>query len=95
LRQIFVPGIKEEDPKTSKLGHSYVLQPVGGNARYYKLANKDHRSPDDPAQKAIVMLDDVTIGMAEVRFISYPSPLKAAVALQTLSVHVDFNPIFK
>lgn len=49
-----------------KQTHCYILQPVGGNARYYKLANKDHRSPDQPAQKATVFLDDVTVGLSEV-----------------------------
>jgi len=69
---VFSPGIKEEPssyegekPAWIK-DHNYVLEPVGGISRYFKLGQKDKRSPDKPAQKAIAILDDVTISLTEV-----------------------------
>lgn len=46
--------------------HNYVLEPVGGIARYFKLGQKDTREPEAPAQKAVAILDDVTISLSEV-----------------------------
>lgn len=71
--QVFQPGIKEE-PSAYKgekhawiKDHTYVLEPVGGVARYFKLGQKEKRDPDNPAQKATAILDDVTISLTEVR----------------------------
>lgn len=69
---MFLPGIKEEPSayegeKPAWIeDHFYVLEPVGGTARYFKLGQKDKRSPDTPAHKAIAVLDDVTISLTEV-----------------------------
>ena len=55
---MFLPGIKEEPSafEGEKPGwiedHNYVLEPVGGIARYFKLGQKDTREPEAPAQKA-------------------------------------------
>jgi vacuolar protein sorting-associated protein 13A/C len=72
LWQVFLPGINEE-PSSYKgekppwiKDHNYVLEPVGGTARYFKLGQKDARTPDKPAQKAVAILDDVTISLTEV-----------------------------
>lgn len=46
--------------------HHYVLEPVGGTAQYFKLGQKDTRSPEKPAQKAVAILHDVTIALSEV-----------------------------
>ncbi|GJS51009.1 pleckstrin domain superfamily protein [Tanacetum coccineum] len=44
--------------------HTYVLQPVTGNAKYSKQrSNSSNR--DHPLQKAAVSLDDVTISMSK------------------------------
>ena len=47
-----------------------MLEPVGGTARYFKLGQKDTRTPDKPAQKAVAILDDVTISLTEVQNLS-------------------------
>jgi vacuolar protein sorting-associated protein 13A/C len=74
--QIFEPGIKDyqsddivkegETPSRIQRRHNYLLEPVAGTAQYFKLGNEDSRSPDRPAQKAVVILDDVTISLSEV-----------------------------
>ncbi|KAL2636221.1 hypothetical protein R1flu_007700 [Riccia fluitans] len=72
--EIFGRGVGAESVHTvrSKVDrsrqHHFLLAPVGGTARYHKLANKDARTPDQPAQKAIVTLDSVTIGLSEVQY---------------------------
>ncbi len=74
--QIFEPGIKDYQsddivkeggtPGSIQRRHNYLLEPVAGTAQYFKLGNEDSRSPDRPAQKAVVILDDVTISLSEV-----------------------------
>lgn len=67
-----MPGIKE-DP-SSIIGdkpewiqdHQYVLEPVAGTAKYFRLGQKDSRTPDRPPQKAVVILEDVTLSLSEV-----------------------------
>jgi hypothetical protein len=49
--------------------HSYLLHPVRGYAKYTKLGYKDLRSADQPAQKALVNLDDVTLSLSQVRIL--------------------------
>ncbi|KAG0557949.1 hypothetical protein KC19_11G167800 [Ceratodon purpureus] len=89
----FLPGIKEE-PSSYKgekppwiKDHNYVLEPVGGTARYFKLGQKDTRSPDKPAQKAVAILDDVTISLTEKQ---YRDALKLAENISTFSKRVQY-----
>lgn len=91
--QVFLPGIKEE-PSAYKGGkppwikdHTYVLEPVGGIARYFKLGQKDTRSPDKPAQKALAILDDVTISLNEKQ---YRDALKLAENISMFSKRVQY-----
>lgn len=47
--------------------HSYILEPVSGNAKYLKLRSDDSFAiGDKPLQKADVNLDDVTICLSKV-----------------------------
>ncbi|BBN04917.1 vacuolar protein sorting-associated protein 13A/C [Marchantia polymorpha subsp. ruderalis] len=91
--KIFGQGIGAESVhgdgiKGSRRGqHHYLLAPVGGTARYSKLANKDTRTPDQPAQKAIVVLDDVTIGLSEVQ---YRDALKVAENFSTFNKRLQY-----
>ncbi|WCJ20748.1 hypothetical protein M5689_002962 [Euphorbia peplus] len=45
--------------------HSYVLQPVSGNAKYSKLSPNTSINSGQPLQKAIVNLDDVTLCLSK------------------------------
>ncbi|KAG0604101.1 hypothetical protein M758_10G145000 [Ceratodon purpureus] len=91
--KVFQPGIKEE-PSAYKgekhawiKDHNYVLEPVGGVARYFKLGQKDKRDPDKPAQKATAILDDVTISLTETQ---YRDALKLAENISTFSTRVQY-----
>ncbi|ERN06579.1 hypothetical protein AMTR_s00058p00142360 [Amborella trichopoda] len=55
-------------PSTNVLakGHSYILQPVSGNAKYTKLRLDESPSLDQPLQRATVKLDDVTLCSSKV-----------------------------
>lgn len=67
LMQIFEP--QNKNGKSSKKNpevHSYLLEPVTGNARYIKLPSNESRKSGQPLQKAIVYLDDVTLCLSKV-----------------------------
>lgn len=46
--------------------HSYILQPVTGDATYSKLRRKESANSDQPLQKAVVNLNDVTLSLSKV-----------------------------
>ncbi|XP_021768084.1 uncharacterized protein LOC110732449 isoform X1 [Chenopodium quinoa] len=45
--------------------HSYILEPISGNAKYLKLRSYDSPVTGQPLQKAAVNLDDVTICLSK------------------------------
>ncbi|KAK9049282.1 hypothetical protein SSX86_031750 [Deinandra increscens subsp. villosa] len=63
--QVFSFGTKDGKPASGLFQeHTYVLQPVTGNATYLKQrSNSSNR--DQPLQKAAVSLDDVTICLSK------------------------------
>ncbi|PWA96948.1 pleckstrin (PH) domain superfamily protein [Artemisia annua] len=63
--QVFRFGTKDGKPANALVQkHTYILQPVTGNAKYSKQrSNSSNR--DQPLQKAAVSLDDVTISLAK------------------------------
>ncbi|GKC59759.1 pleckstrin domain superfamily protein [Tanacetum coccineum] len=63
--QVFSFGTKDGKPANALVQkHTYVLQPVTGNAKYSKQrSNSSNR--DQPLQKAAVSLDDVTISLSK------------------------------
>ncbi|KAI3453469.1 hypothetical protein Pfo_010132 [Paulownia fortunei] len=64
--QIFKFGTKEGKPAAGNLEkHSYVLQPVSGNAKYSKDRPDASASKGQPLQKAAVNLDDVTLCLSK------------------------------
>lgn len=46
--------------------HTYILQPVTGNAKYLKLRKNESYGSGEPLQKAAVSLDDVTLCLSKV-----------------------------
>lgn len=69
--EIFEPGIKAKDSEDGNRcfqQHSYLLHPVRGYAKYTKLGYKDLRSADQPAQKALINLDDVTLSLSQEEY---------------------------
>ncbi|KAK1438468.1 hypothetical protein QVD17_04277 [Tagetes erecta] len=63
--QVFKFGTNDGKPASSLVQkHTYVLQPVTGNATYLKQrSNSSNR--EQPLQKAVVSLDDVTICLSK------------------------------
>ncbi|KAJ4957745.1 hypothetical protein NE237_024856 [Protea cynaroides] len=45
--------------------HTYILQPVTGNAKYSKLRPDESTSADQPLQRATIILDDVTLCLSK------------------------------
>lgn len=65
--QIFKFGTKDGKPAASSLGkHSYILQPVSGNAKYSKDRSDASANKDQALQNAEVKLDDVTLCLSKV-----------------------------
>lgn len=91
--KVFLPGIAEEPSAYGRekppwiADHQYVLEPVGGTARYFKLGQKDTPSPDKPAHKAIAILDDVTISLTEEQ---YRDVIKLAENISAFSKRVQY-----
>ncbi|KAF9624988.1 hypothetical protein IFM89_016808 [Coptis chinensis] len=63
--EVFEVGSKESNASTVVKPHSYVLQPVTGNAKYSKLRVDESKSLGQPLQKAAVYLDDVTLCLSK------------------------------
>uniref|UniRef100_A0A2C9U4Y6 Integrase catalytic domain-containing protein n=1 Tax=Manihot esculenta TaxID=3983 RepID=A0A2C9U4Y6_MANES len=64
--QVFRFGTKDGKPSDSIMKkHSYILQPVTGNAKYSKLRSNESVNGGQPLQKAEVNLDDVTLCLSK------------------------------
>ncbi|KAL8529518.1 hypothetical protein ACS0TY_006808 [Phlomoides rotata] len=64
--QVFKFGTKDGKPAASNLEeHSYVLQPVSGNAKYSKDRSDASTSKRQSLQNAAVNLDDVTLCLSK------------------------------
>lgn len=65
--QIFKFGAKDGKPSSALLQeHTYILQPVTGNAKYSKQSPNMSVNSDQPLQRAVVNLDDVTLCLSKV-----------------------------
>ncbi|GMN73596.1 hypothetical protein TIFTF001_054327, partial [Ficus carica] len=60
--QVFRNGTKDGKPANILVKkHTYILEPVTGNAKYAKLQVNEFAESGQPLQKAAVNLDDVTL----------------------------------
>lgn len=60
--QVFKFGTKDGKPADHVIKkHTYILQPITGNAKYSKLRSSESANRGQPLQKASVNLDDVTL----------------------------------
>ncbi|XVF52445.1 hypothetical protein PTKIN_Ptkin05aG0018700 [Pterospermum kingtungense] len=64
--QVFRFGTKDGLPADHPIQpHTYILQPVTGNAKYLKLRQNESSHSGEPLQKAAVSLDDVTLCLSK------------------------------
>lgn len=63
--KIFRYGTAHGKPADHIKEHSYILQPVTGNAKFSKQRPNPSRDNSDPLQKAVVALDDVTLCLSK------------------------------
>ncbi|XP_057978559.1 uncharacterized protein LOC131164992 isoform X2 [Malania oleifera] len=64
--QVFRNGTKGGKPSDDVVEtHTYILQPVTGNAKYTKLRSNESSNSQQPLQKAVVNLDDVTLSLSK------------------------------
>ncbi|KAL5724123.1 hypothetical protein ACHQM5_007424 [Ranunculus cassubicifolius] len=63
--EVFEVDSKERRASTLPRKHSYILQPVTGNAKYSKLRAEELKTAGQPLQKAAVFLDDVTLCLSK------------------------------
>lgn len=67
LLQVFRYGTKDGKPADRIIKkHTYILEPVTGNAKYTKLRSSEFADSSQPLQKAAVNLDDVTLCLPKV-----------------------------
>lgn len=67
MEQVFRFGTKDGRPADRPIKeHTYILQPVTGNAKYLKLRQNESSDSGEPLQKAAVNLDDVTLCLSKV-----------------------------
>lgn len=67
MPQVFRFGTKDGKPADHLVkSHTYILQPVTGNAKYSKLRPNVSADSGQPLQKAAVNLDDVTLCLSKV-----------------------------
>lgn len=61
------PGLAEALPRVDwAAGRQYLLQPTGGKLRYLRQGKQDKRLPNEPFQRAVVVLDEVALTVSEV-----------------------------
>ncbi|KAK9266873.1 hypothetical protein L1049_027132 [Liquidambar formosana] len=64
--QVFKFGTKDGEPADGLIKkHTYILQPVTGNAKYSKQRSNESANSNQPLQKAAVNLDDVTLCLSK------------------------------
>uniref|UniRef100_A0A6N2K527 PH domain-containing protein n=1 Tax=Salix viminalis TaxID=40686 RepID=A0A6N2K527_SALVM len=64
--QVFRFGTKDGKPADHMMiKHTYILQPVTGDATYSKLRLKESANSEQPLQKAVVNLNDVTLSLSK------------------------------
>ncbi|KAG4206342.1 hypothetical protein ERO13_A03G003250v2 [Gossypium hirsutum] len=64
--QVFRFGTKDGRPADHPTEeHSYILQPVTGDAKYMKLRQNQSSNSDEPLQKAAVSLENVTLCLSK------------------------------
>ncbi|KAM7253912.1 hypothetical protein ACFE04_031594 [Oxalis oulophora] len=64
--QVFKFGTEKGRPADHLVRkHTYILQPVSGDATYLKLRPNESTRSDQPLQKAVVNLDDVTLCLSK------------------------------
>ena len=67
LLQVFRYGTKDGKPADRLIKkHTYVLEPVTGDAKYTKLKANEFADSSQPLQKGAVNLDDVTLCLSKV-----------------------------
>lgn len=64
--QVFKFGTNDGKPDHILKEHTYILQPVSGNAKYSKQRQNASISSSQALQKAAVNLDDVTLCLSKV-----------------------------
>ena len=65
--QVFRFGTKDGRPADYPIEeHTYIVQPVTGNAKYFKLRQNESSDSSEPLQKGAVSLDDVTLCLSKV-----------------------------
>ncbi|XP_075505709.1 uncharacterized protein LOC142542773 isoform X1 [Primulina tabacum] len=98
--QVFKLGTKDGKPATSDIPkHSYILQPVSGNASYLKDRPNMSGNSSQPLQRVTVNLDDVTLCLSKNgygdllkladNFTAFNQRLKYAHYRPVLSVKAD------
>lgn len=74
--QVFKFGTKDGKPANRFIReHTYILQPITGNANYSKLRSREPANRGQPLQKASVNLDDVTLCLPKVHIKPHFPPL--------------------
>ncbi|KAM6557396.1 hypothetical protein CsatB_004415 [Cannabis sativa] len=64
--QVFRYGTKEGKPADRIVKkHTYILEPISGNAKYTKLRENEQAKSDQPLQNATVNLDDVILCLSK------------------------------
>lgn len=67
--QVFRFGTKYGKPADGLIKkHTYILEPVSGNAKYSKQRPNEFADSGQPLHKAAVNLDDVTLCLPKVHF---------------------------
>uniref|UniRef100_A0A7N0VMH0 PH domain-containing protein n=1 Tax=Kalanchoe fedtschenkoi TaxID=63787 RepID=A0A7N0VMH0_KALFE len=85
--QVFKFGTKDGKPDSVLKEHTYILQPVSGNAKYSKQRQNASINSIQPLQKAVVNLDDVTLCLSKD---GYENILKLADNFATFNQRLKY-----
>ncbi|XP_042516642.1 uncharacterized protein LOC122090931 isoform X2 [Macadamia integrifolia] len=91
--EIFGDGIKEpsSDPGMVSIwacNRKYLVSPINGVLKYYRLGNQERKEPEIPLEKASLVVSDVSLMITEAQ---YRDVIKLMEVISRYRTHVDVS----
>ncbi|KAL9249938.1 Intermembrane lipid transfer protein VPS13-like protein [Drosera capensis] len=91
--EIFEEGINEPGAEDKRepiwaLDRTYLVSPINGTLKYHRLGSQERNDPDNPFEKAAVVLDDVSLTITEAQYYDW---IKLFEVISRYRTHVEVS----